>query len=296
MKKKSIVIIVIVAAATISSLLLGGLALASQDIDVVSTYFPGSIPLTDPNSPLWEQAAEVQIPMGSQTVIAPMRPTPSVPFIKVRSLNNGTHIAFLMAWVDSTKNDRAVKIDEFRDSGAVLISPPGQAALLAMGTVLHPVNILHWKADWQTDIDAGFQDLQSAFPNFWVDVYPSAVGKPPYNLPTAFPDAAKLYLPGWHVGNPLSEPLKVTPIEEANAKGFGSLATQRQQDALGRGVWEDGRWKVVIARGMATGDGDDVKISSSTQYNVAFAVWEGESGDVGARKTLSALLTMVVQR
>ncbi len=267
----------------------------AQQADLASIYVVGSLPITNPNSHLWSKAVEYKVPMGGQTVIEPMKPEPSVPHINIRSLNNGTNIAFLLTWPDPTKNDRAVKIDEFRDSAAVLIAPVGQAALLAMGTATQPVNVLHWRADWQADIEEGFQDLQSAYPNLWVDFYPNAIGEPPYSLPEAFPEAAQLYLPGWHVGNPLSQPLKVTPVEELDAKGYGSLATQLHQDAIGWGVWEDGWWNVVIARRMDTRDASDIEIVSGSKYSVAFAVWDGASGDIGSRKSVSALLTILIK-
>jgi hypothetical protein len=286
--RKSAILAIVILAAALASFYVGILAEARQ-ADISSTYVSGNIPLTDPFSPQWSKVAGFNITLGGQTVVKPFKPTPSVHHVTVKILTNDTHISFLLTWFDSTKNDRAVKVDEFRDTVALLLAPAGKEALLVMGTVDTAVNILHWKADWQADIDKGFQDVVSAYPNFWVDIYPSAVGEPPYSVPKDFPDAARLYLVGWRVGNPLSQPVKVTPIEEANAKGFGSLASQEHQDALGRGVWEDGAWHVVIARRLSTGDGEDVQLKRGSAYSIAFAVWEGSSGDVGGRKSVSAL-------
>ena len=44
-----------------------------------------------------------------------------------------------------------------------------------------------------------------------------------------------------------------TPVEQAMAEGFGTLSTQKQQDARARGAYEDGRWTVVITRPLDTG-------------------------------------------
>ena len=38
--------------------------------------------------------------------------------------------------------------------------------------------LLHWKADWQRDIDQGRSDLDDAYPNRSVDVYPPLVTLP----------------------------------------------------------------------------------------------------------------------
>ena len=293
MKKIVLIAVALVALVSLSVLVYG--IEARQAADVVSIRVSDALPVTDPHSQLWSKATEFQLPMGSQTIIAPVKPAPSVPYIQVRSLNNGTHIAFLITWADSTKNDRTVKIDEFRDGSAVLLGPVGEMAVLAMGTATIPVNVLHWKADWQADIDTGFQGVESAFPNFWVDMYPNVVGEPPYTLPGNFSDAAKLYLPGWKVGNSVSQPLKVTSVEENRARGFGSLATEQSQGAIGRGIWENGQWSVVIARQLHPSDNEDIQLISGEKYSTAFAIWDGASGDVGARKSITALLTLYVQ-
>jgi PKD repeat protein len=163
-----------------------------------------------------------------------------------------------------------------------------------MGTINEMINILHWKADWQADLDEGFQDLEEAFPNFWVDLYPYAIGGPPYSVPEAFQDVAEVYLPGWFVGNPFSEPLKVTCVEDLIAYGFGSTTTQESQDAIGRGIWMNSTWKVVISRQLDTGDPNDVTLTPDVETPLAFAVWDGSSNDVGARKSVSSWVTLEV--
>ncbi len=96
------------------------------------------------------------------------------------------------------------------------------------------------------------------------------------------------------MGNPFSQPLKVTPVEDALAQGFGTIATQDQQDALGRGVWEGGRWQVVIARPLSTGDPSDQEMSRGGRYYLALAVWDGSSGDVGARKSVTSWVNLEI--
>jgi len=275
-------------------LALGNFGIAAPELGFTSIYVDGSLPTTNPDSSLWDRATALEIPLSGQTVQTPMRFEPFTKEIQVKSLNNGSHIVFLIMWTDSTKNDRTVKIDEFRDAVAIQFAGADRP-YICMGAVGQQVNILQWKADWQKDIEEGFQDLQQAFPNFWVDVYPYAVGEPPYQIPEAFNTTARVYLPGWHVGNPFSEPLKVTPIEEAIAQGFGSITSQPHQDSIGRGVWQQGNWKVIIARKLDTSDSYDTPLSASEANAVAFAVWDGSSGDVGARKSVTAWVALNVQ-
>ncbi|MEM1987254.1 MAG: hypothetical protein QW362_02545 [Candidatus Caldarchaeum sp.] len=80
-----------------------------------------------------------------------------------------------------------------------------------MGTRDNPATILHWKADWQVDMEQGFQDLEKAFPNVSTDYYPplkDAVpeGKPPRTVDVA--EKAVKWFPAINAGNLLSEPVK----------------------------------------------------------------------------------------
>src|SRR5881628_2700582 len=43
-------------------------------------------------------------------------------------------------------------------------------------------------------------------------------------------------------------------VLDMNAQGFGTLKVQAQQDVKGKGVYQDGTWKVVFARALSTGD------------------------------------------
>src|SRR5439155_15317650 len=50
-------------------------------------------------------------------------------------------------------------------------------------------------------------------------------------------------------------------VLDMNAQGFGTLKVQAQQDVKGKGVYQDGTWKVVFARALSTGDVEhDVQI------------------------------------
>jgi PKD repeat protein len=272
---------------------MNGYALVAPGSGLTSVNVGDSLPITDPDSLQWKKTTALEIPLSGQNDVAPIRLKLFTPSLRVKSLNNGSWISFLIEWSDPSINDRTIKTEEFRDSVAIQFTDSDQP-FICMGTRDQMVHILHWKADWQADIDEGFQDLEAAFPNFWNDVYPFAIGDPPYRVPENFKGLAKVYLPGWYVGNPFSEPLKVTPVEDAEATGFGSITTQENQDALGRGVWSDSTWKVVITRRMETGDPNDATIRAGAETPIAFAVWDGTSGDRGGRKSVSSWVTLNV--
>lgn len=282
-----VVVVLLVAAALAAGQLAGVLGpTASAQSVIAVTSVRGPLPVTDPASDLWTQAAPADMPLSGQAAIAPVKVSPFVPSLRVRALANETHAAFLVTWSDTTKDNRTTGDMQFRDALAIMFGAEDATPFLCMGGPGTALHVTQWKADWQADIEEGFRDVEHQYPNFWVDTYPYAIGSPPYRLPDAFPEAARVYLPGWYVGNPFSEPLKVTAVEDAIAEGFGTLATQAQQDAIGRGVHSGTEWSVVIARPLGSADGEDVPITSGSI--VAFAVWDGSSGDVGARKSVSS--------
>jgi DMSO reductase family type II enzyme heme b subunit len=82
---------------------------------------------------------------------------------------------------------------------------------------------------------------------------------------------------------------------DMTAKGFGTLKAQEQQDVKAKGLYQNGAWKVVFARSLATSDlANDTQITPGDFTNLAFAVWDGkklESGDLkekGSQKAVSS--------
>jgi len=284
--------VVIVAAMLLSGVQYLGFfpGLAQGGTELLPTYRLGTLPATDPASDLWAEVEPLQMPMSGQTVVEPRRPVSFVESLEVRALYNATHIAFRLSWPDAVKDNRTIETGQFRDAVAIQVAPASATPYLCMGAAGVRLQIMQWKADWQADLEEGFKDLEDAFPNFWSDYYPFAIGGPPYRVPEGFSENASVYLVGYEVGNPFSQPLKVTAVEDAAAEGFFTITTQARQDALGRGLWSDGRWGVVITRALVTGDSQDVPIANGAI--VAFAVWDGSSGDVGARKSVSTWATL----
>ncbi len=272
-----------------------GTILAQAQPTLTSTYRAEAVPL-DPLAPAWNSVTALAVPLTAQSGIAPALAQPTVNQVSVKSLHDGQRIAFLLTWDDHTQDDHATRPDQFRDAAAIQMPVTGTVPVICMGAVGQLVNVWHWKADWQTDIDKGFQEIVEAYPNFWNDYYPFVVGQPPYHVPTDFASAdAKAYLIGWTAGNPLSDPNRVTPVEDLSALGFGTLTHQKSQDVLGRGVWKDGKWSVVFSRPLASADAEDAQLTPGKSSSIAFAVWNGSNQEVGARKQLSSWVTLQIQ-
>src|SRR5687767_5969377 len=77
---------------------------------------------------------------------------------------------------------------------------------------------------------------------------------------------------------------KDAKVLDMNAQGFGTLKVQDKQDTQGKGVYQNGAWKVVFSRALSTGDAEhDTEIKPGEYINIAFAIWDGkklESGDL----------------
>lgn len=270
--------------------------LAQATPQLTSRFIEQPLPLTDPTSSLWDRASALDIPLNAQRIVAPFLTESSVSSIKVRTLNDGAWIAFLLEWEDSTRDVSATKPDQFRDAAALQFPVNKDLPGACMGVRGQIVNLWHWKADWQEDLDKGFQDLISAYPNFYRDYYPFVVGEPPYNLAKDFNHAeAKIYLAGWSAGNILSDPLRATPVEAAKAMGFGTLTTYEKQNVLGRGVWQGGKWRVAFARPLFTGEKEEAQFKAGDRTSVAFAIWNGSKSDVGAKKQLSVDTSLIIE-
>jgi hypothetical protein len=265
--------------------------------DLVSVFIREPVPATDPDSGLWGQARSQRIALEGQNVIMPLKPEASMATVRARSLHDGETIAFLLEWDDSEKNDLTIKMEQFRDAAGVMLGAyPPSAVLWMMGTEDQPVTILHWKADWQLDMDEGFQDLEVAFPNVSVDFYPPLVGvEHPVQLPEGYPEDTRKWLPGWHVGNPLSQPVKQTCVEKLVGIGPGTLEPMSTQDATGRGVWSDGKWRVVLTKPMSATDEKETAVEPGQMYALALTVWAGSDDDRGARKSLTKLGRLTVE-
>ncbi len=258
-------------------------------------------PIRDPDSPLWEQAEESSIRLAEQAIVPPIKmDVPGKP-LKVRVLYDSKWVAFRLEWEDESVEQHTIKVRQFRDSCAVLLTKhPAPPEARFMGTKDTPATILHWRADWQLDVEEGFQDLEVAFPNVASDYYPMMMGKSRDGKPpktTEFTEEARLWIPGWSVGNPISQPEKKSPVEKLLAVGPGSITSLPTQDAEGWGRWVEGKWRVVIAKKLKASDEAEGEISlePGQLYTVAFTVWYGQMGDRGARKNPSFLHTLKLE-
>ena len=253
--------------------------LTAAATDVVSTYVEGDLPVDDVDSPLWEQATPVEVPLSAQNIAQPMNLDPSVKSVTLRSLNNGRWVSFLLEWEDDTK-DLGGRIAEFKDSVAIQFPMEGGQPFVCMGVAQegNGVDILHWRSDFQRDIEEGYPGIKDIYPNMGTQYYPEP------ELVT-FQTAAA-------AGNVLADAARLTSVEDLHAGGFGTLAATEPFNAVGWGVWKDGRWKVVIARPLETTDPLDARLTAGGDTSLALAVWDGSKGEINGKKAVSSWVSL----
>jgi hypothetical protein len=227
------------------------------------------------------------VALGPQDIALPQQLAPAITAVRVRAIHDGERIGFHLEWDDADVNDLTIRVDDYRDACAVLLAPGNPVdALRPMGSATTPATLLHWKADWQRDVDQGRQGLEAVYPNRSIDVYPIVYKVAPDDVDIgSYQDAdATEWLPGVYVGNPNSAAERPSPVEKAIAYGFSTTTTASTQDALGRGVRTPTGWRVIISKPLAAADDGETAIPIGNVSTCAFAIWSGSVRDAGSRK------------
>jgi hypothetical protein len=266
---------------------------SSQGTTLIAAQVSGDLPLEDLDSPLWQQATAIDVPLSAQNVSKPMLVETRVKSITARALYNETSIAFLVEWQDDTQNDQMVRVQDFRDAVALQFPLTESQPFFCMGMQGGNVDIWHWKADWQADILA-WQDMESAYPDMDVDGYPFTTGD---GMPSPADYEDVNYVPALASGNLFASP-RTSPVEDIVAGGFGTLTAEpaASQNVQGFGTWQDGTWQVIFSREMASAEKEDASFEPGKVYSIAFAAWDGDNGERNGQKSTSQWVGLQLQR
>jgi hypothetical protein len=228
---------------------------SSEGITIRSYLVQGDLP-NAANDVAWKSVSSITIPLSGQVITRPVWPEPTVRALTVRSVHNGTDIAFLLEWQDNTKNDRLTP-GTFRDGVAIGLPLGDAPAFFCMGQLDHYINIWHWKADWQSDIDRRAartsEKKEGGVRTFEVI------------------------------------PRRVSSVEDLIGGGFSTLTTKERQGRVqGQAVWKDGVWHVVMRRPLVSEEQENeaVLVPGRVQ-TVSFAVWNGENKERNGQKAVA---------
>ena len=244
-------------------------AAAESQVVIKSKQLKSDLPDT-PDDPRWEEAEPLDIPLSGQVIVKPRWHNHSVDLVTVRSLYNDREVAFLLEWNDFKKNlDHQVpdtllheevqftyvKANKkwvsipMRDAIAVQFPvkiPDGpRKPHFLRGQPGMPVNLWHWKADWQEDGD------------------------------------------------------EATPaVEEVNAAGTTkplTPQTMESQATFGKGVWERGRWRLVLKRRLQTGEPQDIQFEPGKLIPIALNAWNGANGEHDLKMSISSWYYLLLE-
>jgi hypothetical protein len=256
----------------LSGLLVGSLVLGWLGIPIVSSegmvirshVVSGEIP-TAPEDPAWDKVPTLTLPLSGQVITRPVWPEPSARALAVRSVHNEAEIAFLLEWQDNTKNDRLTP-GTFRDGVAVGLPLGDAPAFFCMGQLDHYINIWHWKADWQSDIDRRAARAAERKPN------------------------------GGEVRRFEVIPRRASSVEDLIGGGFSTLTSKQSQGRVqGKAVWKDGVWHVVIRRPLGSADPEnEARLEPGRLQAIAFAVWNGENKERNGQKAVAPWFQLLI--
>jgi hypothetical protein len=268
---------------TLISLLLAGSASAELLVHPVKA----DLSKAEPQAGYWQQAPELAVSLLAQPMISPRPVENATPAVTVQAVHDGKRIAFRMRWKDKERSD-AGRSGEYSDGFALQFpvksneNPPA----VMMGSTGDPVHIFHWRAQYQRDAEQGKPKMKDLYPNITVDMYPMEFADP--GSVKHLTDADREgFSPAVAEGNPQAYPK--TGVDEIVAEGFGSSSVVKSQGSVGRAVWKDGEWTLVITRALEVQGGSTLQAGGKSF--VAFAVWQGGAGEVGSRKSVTMMWT-----
>ena len=218
-----------------------------------------SLDPADFDAAVWSDLPPLTVPLLHQISMQP-HATSLVPELRVRAFRNGTDAYVLLEWDDDAES-RTLDTGTFPDGVAVSFSlaaePPAESIMMGFESLM---NMWLWKADRDEAFWEGEPTRVS--PN---DRYT-------YAEPAAIP-----FMDGKPAG----------ACEELLAARAGSLTSLEATQVSGRGQWSRGRWRVIMKRPLTGGDPAEAVQFGTGRIHIALAVWDGDTGDRGSRKSIS---------
>jgi len=212
----------------------------------------------------WADLPSTEVALVYQVMVLPWSKG-LTPAVTVKSFHNDNEVYFYVAWQDATEN-RTLSTSEFSDAVALMFpladdAPPSTLMMGFLGK--QGVNIWHWKAS---------QDRE-----FWSKEPMATVAYADFYYP--FENQETLLV---------SKSALTSAVSDLIAHKVTTTTAKATQNVQGRGVWDNGTWHVVFKRALqATNAKEDVAFGHGARKLMAFAVWAGDKGDRGGRKSIS---------
>lgn len=231
-----------------------------------ATRLAGPLP-GDPDDARWKKAPFLAVPLAGQVLARPRWQNHSVDAVTVRAYYNDSAIAFLLEWGDRTRNTD---------------HQPGPEPEMKEAT--YPLR----------DLTPGPGDkLRDAIRLQFPVAVPVGPERPHFFLGSPGKPVSL-----WHWQADLDAAGKPAVVKEW-AEGFQKPVRAQAdpaQDVTGKGVWKDGRWKVMMTRPLAPKErARDVTFEPGRLIPFAIHAWDGANGERGLMMALSSWAYVVLE-
>jgi mono/diheme cytochrome c family protein len=239
--------------------------------DIKPKKVSSEIPV-NPDDPFWNGVDAIDVLMSGQVTVPPRMQTPAVDMMTVRAVYNDKDVAFHLTWDDRRSNTSHQE-------------PPASPVPGTPGYTTYPV--LYPAESRPTGYrDAVAVQMAVKIPNSTeLPHFVAGSQDKPVNL--------WMWKADWN-----EDATQKSPVEMLISKGHKKLPEATNiQNALGKGVFKDGQWKVVIKRPLVSEDPASVtNIEAGKPVPVAFHAWEGTNGEVGFQRSISAWFFLVIEK
>lgn len=218
------------------------------------------------------------------------------PDLRVQVLHDVQSLVIRLTWRDSSRNEYAVRPQDFEDQVAVQLFEGLREPFLGMGSTAGQVDLWVWNGGWQADL-AEYADVDTTYPDMFVDEYQlEEKGDGP--RPHATTRQNKAFLSGFAAGNLRSDPTRGIAGSVNQAKGFGTLTLlpRPSQTVIAKGTWTDGRWSVVLRRPLEVSADAGLQLAVGDKLSIAFAIWDGAARDRNGQKLVSIWHDLEIER
>jgi DMSO reductase family type II enzyme heme b subunit len=219
--------------------------------------------------------------------------------VAVQALHDGKTIAVRLTWPDETNDQHALRSESFEDAVAMELYHGESEPFLGMGDKTAPVDVWFWDADRQ----AGQSAVDAVNPNAVVDVYPfseKVVIEADMNRTGAtMADQPEISMPARAAGNQIVPSGNEPGGSALHVGGPGSVTFRIPQSQYVRahGVWNEGRWTVVMSRQLSVDARDGgVELKPGARASAAFAIWNGAHRDRDGQKAITVWQDMELER
>ena len=229
----------------------------TEESVVSAAFVPEELP-SNPDDPMWEQADPTSYFLTGQVIVGPRWQTPGVDAVTVRALYNSADLVLLIEWNDPVED---------AESGSSEVSSDA-ATYISFDTFTG---------------DAG------PFPDGLAVQFPAQLTegiRKPYFAWGQPGSPVNLWV--WRAGD---------QVREFNGTGLkAEPAAQSSTNVSASAGWDDGRYRLIVTRPLATGDSEDVTMEPGRFIPIAFQAWDGSMGEAGTRLSLSSWNNLVLEK